>query len=202
MGKVSNLRISSHGFRSKWLQDRLESVTPAYGFSTVRTSKISRFQYRPPTYWPEIAQWQREQDEARRFKEDDVIWIYRDPGITQVIADTVAGRISCSQALGYPECCVNADFERSEYLSEGLVNGLRKKFKVDTPEEVIALLIRDEGVMVLPARCGCRIRRASCDSSATCHRRACRSGRGWRIGHVLERYPKLVRLCSPEIAPP
>lgn len=145
---IKPAHLNGHGFRSAQLNGHLESLAARYGLSTLRTTRISRFQYRPPTCWPEVAQWQREQDEARRVKEGDVIWIYRDPGIAQLIPDTVAGRISCSRALGYPECCVNADFERSEYMFAALVNGLHKKFNVDTAEEMIALLIRDEGVSI------------------------------------------------------
>jgi hypothetical protein len=68
---IKPAHLNGQGFRSNWLQERLQSIAPSHGLLAIRTPMISRFQYRPPSFWPEVALWLREQDEAREATEGD-----------------------------------------------------------------------------------------------------------------------------------
>lgn len=101
------------------------------------------FRFRARQCEQEIADWFDAQDEADRGRGSQALWVYRDPEARALIDSAVAGETSCSAVLGYPECCVRHQFERLEQMTDMLIRGIKKKFGVREPGDVIKLLAED-----------------------------------------------------------
>jgi uncharacterized protein YchJ len=143
--------LSGHGFRSESLMLTLEQIAPRYGLLTMRTSKCKHFRRRRPNYESAIVRWQDQTDERKASRDGDVLWIYKNPSLTDEILSVVAGHASVSRVLGYPDCCVTHHLENAIRVGESYVAALCKAHSAPTAEEVIRLMEADVSVEVASA---------------------------------------------------
>ncbi len=120
----------------------LEGVAARHGLLTLRTKIIKLYQHRKPRYDPAIERYYRDSEERETQAGEDVLWIYKDAPLLNLIHETVAGKRDVSKVLGYSECCVrdtSEDFIRDKEFSVETVGRLHNP---RSPEEYFDLLER------------------------------------------------------------
>lgn len=140
--------LYGQGFHNEALIPIIERIASRFGLMTVRTLGVRSYQHREPNFDPAIKQWDLEDQDRKRSEGKNILWVYRDPSVLSLIQETIEGRISCAQALGYPECCTTDYYERGMKEWERLIEGYKRTYNASSPEEVIALLKQDAAVAI------------------------------------------------------
>jgi hypothetical protein len=104
-------------------------------------------EWRPRAYGGDL-QFQAWMDGPERNGEWEVLWIYREPPLSNVIGEVVKGLRRPGEALGYPECCERAYAERALRVLEALENGYRNEHGARSTEDLIECALQDRPVAV------------------------------------------------------
>jgi len=134
---------SSQQFHSESLCAKLEGIVSEFGLTSLRTLVIEPFNHHSPRIPNEVLTAFDEANARDRHLQPKPLWIYRDPATADRIQSAVNGKISRSEALGYPECCIRHESKVTARLLEQFIQGLERKFKVQTQAELIRLLDED-----------------------------------------------------------
>ncbi len=144
---IKPTHLNGQGCISLELINNLEKIASRHDLLTLRTKSIKPYMHRKPNYDLEIFEW-NQNNLIDRNKWPDILWIYKDDSLIDLIHNTVSGKINVSKVLGYPDCCVNHYLEVGLHTSELYVDALRRVYNVTKPEEIIELMRKDTDVNV------------------------------------------------------
>jgi len=145
-GGMKPAHLNGQGFLFYSPIDQLERLATRHGLLTLRTKRIKSYKHRKPRYDQALYRWESDREEHDRQVVPDVLWIFRDAYLVELIHEAVAGKRDVSKLLGYPECCVHYKSEYSVRLNESYVEALGRDYRPRTSEEYIKLFEEDAGV--------------------------------------------------------
>ena len=130
-------------FHSESLCTNLEGIVCEFGLTSLRTLVIEPFNHHSPRIPKEVWTAFDEANARDRHQQPKPLWIYRDPAAADRIQRAVDGKMSRSETLGYPKCCVQHESKVMARMLEQFIQGLERKFKTQTQAELIRLLDED-----------------------------------------------------------
>jgi hypothetical protein len=123
----------------------LTEIALRHGLLAHQSKGFAEWKHRPYRGDQSFQAWM---DGPERNGDWQVLWVYREPQLLNVIGDVVEGVRRPGEALGYPECCERAHSERALLVLEALERGYREEYGARSTDELIQCALQDRPVAV------------------------------------------------------